>query len=89
MFATLAITFAFAGAAVGKQPKVKDKIQAKITGTTLTVSGTNGDDDITLRLHAGDPTRLDIDDGAGRILTFSFAAFTSVVVNASAAMTPS
>ena len=29
----------------------------------------------------GDPSRLDIDDGAGRILTFSFAVFTSVVVN--------
>jgi Ca2+-binding RTX toxin-like protein len=69
----------FAGTASAK-PKVKSKVHKG----TLTVTGTNGDDTIVLRLGAGDPNDLEVDVGGDGTADASFnrADFDHIVVEA-------
>ena len=62
----------------------KDKVKAKVQNGTLTVTGSNGDDAITLRLLAGDPTTLEVavDGKKSEDLSFRRSKFDSIVVNA-------
>ena len=62
----------------------KDKVKAKVQNGTLTVTGSNGDDAITLRLLAGDPTTLEVavDGKKSEDLSFKRSRFDSIVVDA-------
>jgi Ca2+-binding RTX toxin-like protein len=61
------------------------KVKAKIRNGMLTVTGTGADDTLTLRLRAGDPNTLQVDDGSGRhVLGFDRRRFQAIVVNAGA-----
>ncbi|MDQ4069807.1 MAG: hypothetical protein M3203_10120 [Actinomycetota bacterium] len=61
---------------------VKASVKATVKKGVLIVTGTPGDDSITLRLQAGDPTKLEVDVGADGTPDFTFdrAIFTAVTV---------
>src|ERR1041385_3512036 len=48
------------GASTGKKAHVEDKVKVHVKHRTLFVEGTPGDDQIALRLRAGDPTRVEV-----------------------------
>ncbi len=62
----------------------KDKVKAKVQNGTLTVTGSTGNDVITLRLAAGDPTTLEVEaDGKkSEELSFKRSRFDAIVVDA-------
>jgi Ca2+-binding RTX toxin-like protein len=74
--AGLAIALVFAGTASAK-PKVKSKVHKG----TLTVTATNADENIVLRLRAGDPTQLEVAVGADSD-SFKRDKFDHIVVDA-------
>lgn len=55
----------------------------QINGTTLEITGSNGKDHITLRLHVGDPTTLDVidDDQPTAVLNFDRSLFDTISVS--------
>ena len=59
---------------------------AAVAGDTLTVTGSAGPDTIVLRLKAGDPNTLEIDDSGDGTANLSFdrQTFSKIVVNAGA-----
>jgi Ca2+-binding RTX toxin-like protein len=67
-----------------KAASAKEKVKAKVKDGTLTVTGTNEDDALTLRLRAGDPTTLEVDAGdhASHGLAFDRSRFERIVVDA-------
>src|SRR3954469_6325659 len=75
---TAAATATAAPAAVAKE-----KVKAKIQDRTLTITGGNGADEITLRLAPGDPTMLEVvaDRVAGQD-SFARSRFDRIVVDA-------
>ena len=64
--------------------KKKIRVDAKVTGTTLTVTGTPDGDVIALRLRPGLPGTLvvDVDDDGSEDFKLDRARFTTIVVNA-------
>ena len=78
----LAVGLAVAGPALGATGAQKaEQVKGKVKNGTLTVTGTSGDDTITLGLSAGDPTTLVVETGSGE-LSFDRSQFDSIVVNA-------
>jgi hypothetical protein len=73
--------FAAEGANATKASLAKDKVKAKITDGVLIVTGTGGDDSITLALAAGDSTTLLVEAGADT-LSFKRDKFQAIVVDA-------
>src|SRR5689334_2468831 len=70
--AALGIAAAPAGASI-KAPKLKNG--------TLTVNGTNDADTLALRLKAGDPATLQVDDGTA-VFSFAKAQVSKISVDA-------
>jgi Ca2+-binding RTX toxin-like protein len=82
--ATVAVVAAIVGIAAGQglaapatgpekpHPKVEKFKHPKIKHGVLTVKGTNADDEITLRLQAGHPDKLEVDVGDARKYAFRF-----------------
>ena len=66
------------------QAAKQDEVKGKIRNGTLTVTGTSGNDTISLGLRAGDPTTLVVDDGSGVPSFFNRSQFDSIEVNAGA-----
>src|SRR5919201_2222408 len=60
----------------------KEKVKAKIHDGTLTVTGTNGDDGIALRLAPGDSSTLEVLVDGGRSERFKRSKFVRIVVEA-------
>ena len=76
----LATTFLYAGRASAAPAT---KINFQITNRTLIVTGSNGKDDISLRLRAGDPTTLEIVDVSKNVvLGVNRNDFESILVTA-------
>ena len=76
LMAGLAIALVFAGTASAK-PKAKSKVHKG----TLTVTATNADENIVLRLRAGDPTQLEVAVGTDSRF-FKRDKFDHIVVDA-------
>ncbi len=59
-------------------------VKAKVAGGTLTVTGTNKADKVTLKLRKGKKSVLQVDVGSNGSVEFAFARslFTSIVVSA-------
>src|SRR5262249_41306015 len=77
----LAAAVATAGAFGHPVSKKNDGVKGKIHKGTLTVTGTKGDDTLTLALRAGDPNTLVVSTGSYD-LTFDRSQFDAIVVNA-------
>jgi len=77
----LAVAVVTAGAFGHPAAKKNGGVKGKIHKGTLTVTGTKGDDTLTLALRAGDPNTLVVSTGAGD-LNFDSSQFDNVVVNA-------
>src|SRR5689334_22953002 len=69
-----------AAATVMMPPPASAAVTASIVGNQLQVAGDGADDSITLRLVAGDATRVEVLDGAVVLGPFDRAAFTSILV---------
>jgi Ca2+-binding RTX toxin-like protein len=96
--ATVAVVAAIVGIAAGQglaapapgpekpHPKVEKFKHPKIKHGVLTVKGTNADDEITLRLQAGHPDKLEVDVGDNGSADFSFKRkkVTAIAIDASA-----
>src|SRR5688572_15361309 len=72
------------GAFVALAQPAEAAVTANLNVTTLEVVGDGADDEIILRLEAGNPANLQVFDGALLINTFAVAGITVVDVDAGA-----
>jgi hypothetical protein len=77
--ATIGMAFTFASVGTAAASKVAAP-SAAVANNTLTITGTEGPDQIAIALAAGDPTSLVVDTGNGNTQTFDRATFTAISV---------
>jgi Ca2+-binding RTX toxin-like protein len=62
-------------------PRAEAAVTANVVATTLTVAGDGLDNQITVRVVAGDATRIEVLDGAAVVGSFARATFTTISVD--------
>ena len=72
VFAAALVVAVAAAAGLATQANAAQAVQAKLKHGGLTIKGTKGSDEITLRLQAGDPGILELDVGDDGTADFSF-----------------
>jgi Ca2+-binding RTX toxin-like protein len=78
----LGLLLAAAAAAIASTPpRAEAAVIANVVATTLTVTGDGLDNQITVRVVAGDATRIEVLDGAAVVGSFVRATFTTISVD--------